>query len=332
MLSWAQPSAVRSFAARNPLAVALGISLMIHLALFGGWRLGKQLGWWNHQATWLLNLGKHLRSRVPRADLARLREQQPKKAIPLMFVEVDPSAAVAEAPKDTKYYGAHSSKAANPDPVLDSSVPKVDGRQNKVVKLEDAPKPKPFPLQPTPPPEPANPRDAAESKPKAAEPPGDLAKVKPEELRKPGDAVADIATHERPRTLAAAREQKHVLAGERMKQEGGAPQRGRASLDVVATKFGAYDAAFIAAVQERWFNLLEDTPFTQRTGKVVLEFRLHYDGRITDMKMNGNDVGELLGLLCERAVLDPAPFPIWPDDMRRLMGLTRDVSITFYYD
>ncbi len=123
-----------------------------------------------------------------------------------------------------------------------------------------------------------------------------------------------------------------MLAGERMKQEGGAPQRGRATLDVAATKFGAYDAAFIAAVQERWFNLLEDTPFTQRTGKVILEFRLHYDGRITDMKMNGNEVGELLGLLCERAVLDPAPFATWPDDMRRLMGLTRDVSITFYYD
>ncbi len=158
---------MRSVAARNPLAVALGISLMIHLALFGGWRLGKQLGWWNHQATWLLNLGKHLRPRVPRADLARLLEQQQKKAIPLMFVEVDPSTAVAEAPKDTKYYGAHSSKAANPDPVLDSSVPKVDGRQNKVVKLEDVPKPKPFPLQPTPPPEKANPRDAAESKPKS---------------------------------------------------------------------------------------------------------------------------------------------------------------------
>ncbi len=298
---------------------------MIHLGLFGGWRLGKQLGWWNHQATWLLNLGKHLRPRIPRADLARMLEQQQKKAIPLVFVEVDPSQAVTEAPKDTKYYGAHSSKAANPDPVVDSNMPKVDGRQNKVVKLEDAPKPKPFPLQPTPP-------EAAEAKPKAAEPPGDLAKVKPEELKKPGDAVAEVVAHERPRTLAAAREQKHMLAGQRMKQDGGAPQRGRASLDVTATKFGAYDAAFIAAVQERWFNLLEDTPFTQRTGKVVLEFRLHYDGRITDMKMNGNEVGELLALLCERAVLDPAPFPTWPDDMRRLMGLTRDVSITFYYD
>jgi len=58
-----------------------------------------------------------------------------------------------------------------------------------------------------------------------------------------------------------------------------------------------------------------------------------YDGRITDLKVNGNDVGELLGLLCERAILDPAPYPAWPSDMRRMIGQNfREVTFTFYYN
>ena len=58
-----------------------------------------------------------------------------------------------------------------------------------------------------------------------------------------------------------------------------------------------------------------------------------YDGRITDMKMSDNDVGDLLGLLCERAVLDPAPYAPWPSDMRRLIGHNyREVTFTFYYN
>jgi len=118
-----------------------------------------------------------------------------------------------------------------------------------------------------------------------------------------------------------------------MKQDGGTKQRGKLTLDVAATPFGSYDAALVAAVQQRWYDLLDTTRFAQRSGKVVLEFRLHYNGRITDMKVDGNEVGEMLGLLCQRAVLDPSPFPQWPSDMRRAVEKTyRDVMFTFYYN
>jgi membrane protein involved in colicin uptake len=118
-----------------------------------------------------------------------------------------------------------------------------------------------------------------------------------------------------------------------MKQEGGVHERGTLSLDVARTPFGSYDAALIAAVQQRWYDLLDATRFAQRSGKVVLEFRLYYDGRITDMKVDGNEVGEMLGLLCQRAITDPAPFAQWPSDMRRAIGKNyRDVMFTFYYN
>jgi len=166
--------------------------------------------------------------------------------------------------------------------------------------------------------------------------PGDLKSERPND-RKPNDGQVEVATGQapadRPRTLAQARQQKNLLAGETMKQDGGVPRRGRVSLDVKATPFGSYDAAFIAAVQQRWYDLLDNSRLAQRSGKVVLEFRLTHDGRITDMRVGENEVGDILSVLCQRAVTDPAPYAKWPSDMRRAIGkLYREVVFTFYYN
>ncbi len=130
-----------------------------------------------------------------------------------------------------------------------------------------------------------------------------------------------------------AREQKNMLAGQKMRQDGGVQRRGKISLDVVGSPFGAYDAYIIAAIQQRWYDLLDRSQFTQRSGRVVVEFKLNYDGRITDLAMKDNEVGELLALLCQRAIMDPSPFAKWPDDMRRMVGKNyREVLFTFYYE
>src|SRR2546430_10037735 len=168
----ALPIYVREAVARDPLAAAFLISLLIHALLFGGWRMGKSLGWWDHQATWLLNITKKLQSARVMARFTPPPPPQQMREIPLMFMEVDPTLAVVEPPKDAKFYGAQNSQARNPDE-RDKADPKVDGKQTKIVRAEDVPKPKPFPLQPaldTPTPKP--PEEA--SKPKS-EPAGDLA-------------------------------------------------------------------------------------------------------------------------------------------------------------
>ena len=333
---WTELRAFRSFLARNPLALALGLSLFFHLTVYEGWKMGKRLGWWEHQATWLLDWKKKLHLQARPLPLNPALPLPAPREIPLSFVEVDPSVATPEPPKDAKYYGAQSSRAANPDPIIETVAPKSDGHQTKVVRTEDVPKPGPQPLQPSIAP-PEKPADPVPPKPKGGETPGDLAKMKPDQIRKPNDPMTEIGTgaapvaRERPRTLAKAREQR-MLAGEKVKQDGGVRERGKFSLNVQATAFGSYDAALIAAVQQRWYDLLDSTQFSQRSGKVDLEFRLYYDGRITDMKIDGNEVGELLGLLCQRAVTDPAPFAPWPSDMRRAIGKNyRDVLFSFYY-
>jgi hypothetical protein len=319
----------REIAVRRPLVTAFTLSLIIHVLLFGFWRVGKHLGWWKHQATWLLKITQK-KSRPPAVQLspaqqAALRERQ----IPLTFVEVDPSTAVKEAPKDAKYYGVQNTKAANPDPNVESETAKIDGSQDKTVRLQNVPKPLPFPLQPAIAPEKGADDLQQDAKPKESL--GDLARAKPNEgVARVGSG--EEAIQKRPRTIQEALAQKN-LVGEKTLQPGGVRTRGRVSLSVEATPFASYDAAFIAAVQQRWYDLLDSYTGVQQSGRVVVEFRLHYDGRISDLSVSDRDVTEILTWLCQRAINDPAPYAKWPDDMRRAIGNnTREVRFTFYYN
>jgi hypothetical protein len=111
-----------------------------------------------------------------------------------------------------------------------------------------------------------------------------------------------------------------------------------AAFDAKGTTFGLYDAAFIRAVRQRWYDLLDNINFSfDRHGRVVLQFRLNYDGTISDMKVVEDTVdGSLdgiMGVLCQRAVRDPAPFEKWPREMRLEINRDyREIQFSFYYD
>jgi len=212
---------------------------------------------------------------------------------------------------------------------MDSNVPKIAGKQENVPKTENTARSHLDKLQP-------NfaaleqAQSAEQAKPKP--PPGDLAMARPDLNLRPDKGTAEQT---RPRTIqeALARQHNNQLPGDMMKQNGGVRRHlEMSSLDTKATPFGAYDAAFIAAVTQRWYSLLDQYNYSfDRSGKVVVQFRLNYDGRITDMKLVETSVGTVLGLLCQQAVLDPAPYERWPSDMRKMAGDSRDVQFTFYY-
>jgi hypothetical protein len=120
-----------------------------------------------------------------------------------------------------------------------------------------------------------------------------------------------------------------------MKQDGGVRRYSiDPGVDVKATPFGAYDAAFIMAVQARWFSLLDERNYVGNdVGKVVVEFRLHQDGRISDVRVIDSQVSEIFSWFCQRAILDPAPYRPFPSDLRRMLdGDYREIRFTFYYN
>lgn len=293
---------------RSRLLLALLFSLLVHLGAWGGYEAEKKFGWWSKLSRPVLHL-------FPKAPARPVVPQMP----PVVFLDVaEPS---AEAPKQAKYYSDKNSRAANPDNSRDLNQPKLDGQQRDIPKTEDVPKP--VKAQPAPP-------KPAEAKPAQANPantlmPGGMEKAKPDKPAAP----------ERPRTLREALAvQPNKLAGRQMQQDGGV-QRHKltSSMDAIATPFGQYDRDLIAAVQQRWDDLLDSQQFAMdRKGKVTVIFRLHPDGTVTESKIDTNSVGDLLGYVCQQAIEQAAPFGPWPPDMRRMVGSNfREITFTFYY-
>ena len=316
------------------LAWAFAISLTVHLLLFGTYHVGKKYDLWQrlHWPTWLQS-PRLLTELLKKQDAVALQPQPVQ--VPLMFVDVSPEQAVAEPPKNPKGYSDRNSVAANPEATKITDMPKIDGKRPEIVRTVDAPREKFVPLQPAPPTQPEQ-KEQFEQKPKAAYTPGDLVMAKPATAEQKENGDASEAKPHRPRTVreALAQTQNTRLPGEKMKQDGGVPRHAlEPGFDVAASPFGAYDRALIDAVCQRWYSLLDQNEYIANTqGKVVLQFHLHADGSITEMNVAENTVGEMLCLLCQRAVLDPQPFAPWPADMRRMLGTSRSIQFTFYYN
>lgn len=315
------------------LAWALAISLAFHLLVYGCYHADQKYHIWQklHLPAWLP---------VPKMLTEALKKKQtpPPPQLqepPLMFVNVNPAQASAEPPKDAKYYSDKNARAANPAPEKIAETPKIDGKQTQVVKTEDVPREKFTSLQPSrlavQPQE-----EQPEIKPKPAQTPGDLTLAKPSSTPRKEEGDAKEAKPPRARTVKDRLAQLGLnqVPGEKFMQEGGVKRRAEmAALDTKATPFGEYDAALIAAISQRWYALLEDRVYASDSrGKVVLQFNLHYDGRVTEMNEAENTAGGVLGLICQKAVLDPAPYAAWPSDMRRTLGEIRHIQFTFYYN
>ena len=291
------------------LVLALTLSLVVHLLGWGGYEIGKTLKVWEHLHLPSLTLFTKIKTPPP----------PPQPSEPIVFVDVSPTQATTEAPKNAKYYSNQNSRASNPDAKRDTEVPELKGTQIEVAKTEDAPRLDVNKLQPAMQPPQKHEEQLAMNN-------GDLTLANPSKV--------EPQEQPRPRTLKQALAQQHQLPGVMMKQEGGVRHEALVpSLDVKATAFGAYDATFIQAVTQRWYDLLDSRQFSRdRSGKVVVRFHLNYDGTITDMKVMQNTVGDLLCYVCQKAVMDPAPFAKWPSDMRELVGGEyREITFTFYY-
>jgi hypothetical protein len=314
------------------IAVAVGGSLAVHLLAFGVLELGRRFNLFSPDRlpAWLKPLSKTLPSvKVPMMTVTPQNQQ------PLVFVQVDPSRA-SQPPPDTRFYSSADSQAANEKIKKESDKPNIEGKQTEVVKTETTPREKAFPLQPAAPPKP-EPKTMAPPQPKAAPKPGDLALAKASDSPKAGEDLKKRLgepepERQRPRTIEEAKRLLNPsLAGEAMKQEGGVQRRAQIALDVKGTPFGRYDEAFIRAVQNRWYDLIDERR-PAGSGRVVVAFRLNSDGRVTHARIEETNVDLIMTHICQKAIEDPSPYEAWPSDMRRMVGATyRELKFSFIY-
>jgi hypothetical protein len=305
--------------------VALLLSLFLHVAVWGTYEAGKKLGYWDRLRA-LLPARHLVKKGPPPAQQSEAQDRQ-------IFVDV--SHPEADAPQKTQFYSDKNSLAANPDSSVDSNQPKLNGKQKDIPKTEDVerlqklqPSATPTPPQPQTPPAPQPPPPS----------PFNMGDVKLAKTDTPADRPDETpptpVTKPRPRTIKEAMAQQHQLPGRLMQQDGGV-RRARVwtSLDAKATPFGDYDRAIIEAVTQRWYDLLDSRRFAlDRTGRVILHFKLKSDGSVEELTFLANDAGTTLGYVCEESIMEAAPFAKWPPDMRRMIGENfRDITFTFDY-
>lgn len=341
---------------------ALAWSLLFHLCLLFTLEIGGRLGWWKH----LLRLSLASETEPAREMIVEFVEVPAARTEPTMtFIEVPPTQAAEEAPPEAKLYSSLNSRAANPDPTKNLDVPEIKGTQDKVARTTDSTAPRPVPVSPPPVPaetatttlplQPAprvpeqsvlreQPKLERKDVPAIPKEPGSLAVTQTAPANEsaspatPATEPAPVPVRRRPpRTLdqVLLASNPAISPGEKVRQSGGARRNAtEASFDVKSTEFGAYDAAVVAAISKRWYDLLEARVVsTAMRGRVVLEFRLNSDGRITDMLERENNVSPELGLICQRAVAEPARYATWPAALRAIVGKDyRQVRFTFYYN
>lgn len=140
----------------------------------------------------------------------------------------------------------------------------------------------------------------------------------------------------KPRTLLEAKASQALsgaIAGKKMIQDGGVNRPGKLSFDVIGTPYGPYDALFFSAVQQRWWDLLENGRRNPAIpGEVRLSFLLHSDGKITDLRLGNSTVTEFQTQVCPATLLDVSPFLEWPKAMREAIGADeRRMNFRFIY-
>jgi hypothetical protein len=342
--------------------VALLVSVLLHIVIWAGYYSAQKWGWWEKftSASWLPHSLKQM----------GLDAQLSHDTGPTIFVDV--SHADSDAPQKTDFYSNKSSRAANQETANSSvpkiggtqtDFPKTeaadklvkqagatpnDGRKDKTTTEgpKEAPKetPKEASASPTPPqetklepnlpppslmpmmPSPTLPQPQA---------PGETDPRQPQARNSPNQTPGeDQPAPARPRTLKQALAQRQQRPGPQTQQDGGVPRHANwSSLDVKSTAFGEYDRQLIDAVQQRWDELLDNHRYAEdRNGKVTLKFKLKPDGTVIEMQTVENNVGEVLGYLCQEAIEEAAPFAKWPTDMSRMIGTNyRDITFTFYY-
>ena len=328
-VNWVQFSRPQHYPAS--IVRAFAVSLALHLAVVGGGELSQRFRSWKH-SPWNQSskLAEERGVVIPPGAKKNPLTTDPRD-VTIVLVDIDPIPHPTEASNPTKPV-----QSKNPEPKREDLIatqPTLPtGAETVQAPLVTLPSPPP---QKNPPPsETANAFSKGDLS--VADPLSEKLQTKPSIATNTAQASKPAATeNQRPQSAssAAASGVKPAGISEKPTSPTAPPPRPTLAIDLKASPFGNYDSAIVAAVQKRWYELLDERKSAREgKGRVVVEFRLKYDGHISDLKITYREVDDILSLICQRAVTDPAPFAAWPRDMRRTVaGNSRSVRFTFFY-
>ena len=117
-----------------------------------------------------------------------------------------------------------------------------------------------------------------------------------------------------------------------LKNNVGVNRAGAIAVDAKFSNYGDYSQRMMEAIQSSWWALIDRARFESVSrGSVVIRFNLRRDGSVVDAEILRSDVPSVMAFACKDAVMAPAPFDHWREDMVALFGNEQTVTITFHY-
>jgi hypothetical protein len=109
---------------------------------------------------------------------------------------------------------------------------------------------------------------------------------------------------------------------------------GANSPEAMATELGKYKQKVYAAIGSYWYPDVDNHFQVLPVGVVHIQFTIHQDGSVSDVKILDGDSGtlQMLRSISQNAILKPAPYDPFPPGMIKEVGdsYTDDVSFSIY--
>jgi outer membrane biosynthesis protein TonB len=145
---------------------------------------------------------------------------------------------------------------------------------------------------------------------------------------RPSDTTAPAPDPERPRLRSAPA----GTTGFLLRNNVGVNRVGRVAVDARFSNYGDYTQRMMEAIQSTWWDLLFRARMEHyQPGTVVVRFKLHRDGTISELVVLETGVGTMPTFACKDAISACAPFDAWRPDMVAQFGEADVVTIRFLY-
>ena len=241
----------------------------------------------------------------------------------LRFIETNPLANQA-VPKTTPFTSSRNQTAAQPVPEkmpTNSPLPKSEGTSEQLRIAKGKPRS----------------IDQSEAQPISQPSISMAAPVKAPPPPGPGKSAAQPSPTPAPVPVAANPDRPRASVpsgtyGLLLRRPVGVNRAGTIAVDARFSNYGDYTQRMMEAIQSSWWSIIERSRFESVSrGNVIVRFRLHRDGTVTDAKVLGTEVTRVMTLACKDAVMAPAPYDIWRADMVAMYGESDTVTINFIY-
>ncbi len=148
------------------------------------------------------------------------------------------------------------------------------------------------------------------------------------------DAVATqpAIDRQRPRPRPTVVKQQQVRPAILAENKFGTTNIGPTAVSALWSNYGAYLSRMIESVQIQWEIFLGESKVYPASGSTVtVKFVMDSTGAITKIVSHESTASDGATRACMSAITKPAPYGLWTDDMKAVLGEQQEMTFTFYY-